>query len=140
MIETKRAIKQTSEPNAYSLPVASGQSQGAAQTNKQTGDNTVFSEVTVNPYVPSIPDKTVGKTQEGPDKMTTQSKNVNPDATKTLSPDATKDNMVKPDGSADKSDSRESGDEKPAKGVFKTKTITIRRSKDPHTFKCCVLY
>ena len=27
---------------------------------------------------------------------------------------------------------------KPSKGVFKTKRITIRRSKDPHTFKCSV--
>ena len=135
VIETNRASKQTSEPNAYSLPVATGQPQGAVQTNKQTGDNTVFSEVTANPDGPTIPDKTVGKTQEVPDKTTTQSKNVNPDTTKTLSPEATKDNTVKPDGSADKS---ESGDEKPTKGVFKTKTITIRRSKDPRTFKCSV--
>ena len=55
-----------------------------------------------------------------------------------MSPDATKDNMGKPKRSADKSGSRDSVDEKPVKGVFKTKTITIRRLKDPHTFKCSV--
>ena len=114
MIETNRASKQTSEPNTYSLPVATGQSQGSVQTNKQNGDNKVLSEATTNLDAPTIPDKTVGKTPEGPDETTTQSKNVKPDATNTLSPDATKDNMVK------------------------TKTITIRRSKDPHTFKCSV--
>ena len=37
-----------------------------------------------------------------------------------------------------KSESHDSVDEKPVKGVFKTKTITIRRSKDRRTFKCSV--
>ena len=46
--------------------------------------------------------------------------------------------MGKPKRSADKSESRDSVDEKPVKGVFKTKTITIRRLKDPRTFKCSV--
>ena len=86
----------------------------------------------------TIPDKTAGKTPDGPDETITQPKNVLPDTTNTLSPDATKDNTGKPKRSADKSDSRDSVDEKPVKGVFKTKTITIRRSKDPRTFKCSV--
>ena len=44
----------------------------------------------------------------------------------------------KPKHSTDKSESCDSVDEKPIKGVFKTKTITIRRTKDPCTFKCSV--
>ena len=85
-----------------------------------------------------IPDKTAGKTPDGPDETTTQPKNVLPDATNTSSADATKDNTGKPKCGADNSESRDSVDEKPVKGVFKAKTITIRRSKDPCTFKCSV--
>ena len=70
--------------------------------------------------------------------MPTQSKIVLPDATNTLSQDATKNNTEKPKSSADKPELCDSTDEKPSKGVFKTKTITIRRSKDPRTFKCSV--
>ena len=136
VIETNRASKQTSMPNTYSLPAATDQSQ--SQINNQTGNNKVLPEVTTNPDAPTIPDKTDSKTPDGPDETTTQSKNVIPDATNLLPPDGTKDNMVKSEGSVDKSDSKESGDGKPARGVFKTKTITIRRSKDPRTFKCSV--
>ena len=73
-----------------------------------------------------------------PDKTSIQPKNVLPDTTNMLSPDTTKDNMGKPKCSADKTESHDSVDEKPVKGVFKTNTITIRRSKDPRTFKCSV--
>ena len=138
VIETNRASKQTSTPNTHSLPAATEPVQGSVQINKQTKDNKVLSEATTDPDALTIPDKTAGKTPEGPDETITQLKNVLPDATNLLSPDATKDNMGKPKHSADKSDSQDSVDEKPVKGVFKTKTITIRRSKDPRTFKCSV--
>ena len=46
--------------------------------------------------------------------------------------------MEKTKTSADKPESCDSTDEKPSKGVFKMKTITIRRSKDSRTFKCSV--
>ena len=138
VIETNRASKQTSMPNTHSLPAATEPVQGSVQINKQTKDNKVLSEATMDLDALTIPDKTDGKTPDGPDETITQPKNVLPDATNPLSPDTTKDNTGKPKHSADESDSRNSVDEKPVKGVFKTKTITIRRSKDPHTFKCSV--
>ena len=138
VIETNRASKQTSTLNTYSLPAATEPAQGSVQINKQTEDNKVLSEATTDLDALTIPDKTAGKTPDGPDETITQPKNVLPDATNSLSPDTTKDNTGKPKCSADKSDSRDLVDEKPVKGVFKTKTITIRRSKDPHTFKCSV--
>ena len=57
----------------------------------------------------------------------------------TVLPDATNSNSVPPDETDTKVDNAvlvEPNDEKPSRGVFKTKTITIRRSKDTHTFKC----
>ena len=98
----------------------------------------MLSDATTDLEALMIPDQTAGKTLNGPDETITQPKNVLPDTTNPLSPDTTKDNTGKPKRSADKSDSQDSVDEKPVKGVFKTKTITIRRSKDPHTFKCSV--
>ena len=138
MIETNRASKQTSTANTCSLPAATEPAQGSVQINKQTEDNKVLSEATMDLDALTIPDKTAGKTLDGPDETTTQPKNRLPDATNMLSPDTTKDNTDKPKHSADKSESRDSVDEKPVKGVFKTKTITIRRLKDPRTFKCSV--
>ena len=138
VIETNRASKQTSMPNTHSLPAATEPVQGSVQINKQTEDNKVLSEATTDLDALTIPDKTDGKTPDGPDETITQLKNVLPDATNLLSPDATKDNTGKPKHSADESDSQNSVDGKPVKGVFKTKTITIRRLKDPHTFKCSV--
>ena len=95
-------------------------------------------EATTDVDALTIPDKTDGNTPDGPDETITQPKNVLPDATNPLLPDATKDNTGEPKHSVDESASRNSVDEKPVKGVFKTKTITIRRSKDPRTFKCSV--
>ena len=46
--------------------------------------------------------------------------------------------MEKPKSSVDKPESCDPIDEKPSKGMFKMKTITIRRTKDPCTFKCSV--
>ena len=138
VIETNRTSKQTSTPNTHSLPAATEPVQGSVQINKQTEDNKVLSEATRDLDALTIPDKTAGKTPDGSDETITQPKNVLPDATNPLSPDTTKDNTGKPKQSADKPDSQDSVDEKPVKGVFKTKTITIRRSKDPCTFKCSV--
>ena len=138
VIETNRASKQTSTPNSNSLPAATEPAQGSVQINKHTEDNKVLSEATTDLDALMIPDKTAGKTPDGPDETTTQPKNVLSNTTNTLSPDATKDNTGKPKCSADKSDSRDAVDEKPVKGVFKTKTITITKSKDPRTFKCSV--
>ena len=129
VIETNRASKQTSTPNTLSLPAATEAVQGSAQINKQTMDNKVLPEATTDVDALKIPDKTDGNTPDGPDKTITQLKNVLPDATNPLSPDTTKDNMGEPKHSVDESASRNSVDEKPVKGVFKTKTITIRRSK-----------
>ena len=58
-------------------------------------------EATTDVDALTIPDKTDGKTPDGPDKTITQPNNVLPDATNPLSPDATKDNMDKPKHSAD---------------------------------------
>ena len=138
VIETNRASKQTSTPKTHSLPAATEPVQGSFQINKQTKDNKVLSEATTDLDALTIPDKTDGKTPDGPDETITQPKNVLPDATNPLSPDTTKDNTGKSKHSAGESDSQNSVDEKPVKGVFKTKTITIRRLKDLHTFKCSV--
>ena len=136
--ETNRASKQTSTPNTHSLPAATEPVQGSAQINKQTKDNKVLPDAITDLDALTIPDKTDVKTLDGPEETITQPKNVLPDATNLFSPDATKDNTGKPKHSADESDSRNSVDEKPVKGVFKTKTITIRKSKDQRTFKCSV--
>ena len=131
VIETNRASKQTSMPNTLALPAATEPVQGPVQVNKQTTDNNLLPEAT---DALTIPDKTDENTPDGPDETITQPKNVIPDATNLLLPDTTKDNTDEPKNSVDKSTSRNSVDEKPVKGMFKTKTITIRRSKDPRTF------
>ena len=136
VIKTNRARKQTSTPNAGSLPAAAEPAQKSYQTNDQASNSKVLSEATIELDSITIPDKTTGKTLDGLDEMPTQSKIVLPDATNTVSQDATKNNTEKTKSSADKPESCDSTDEKPSKGVFKMKTITIRRSKDPHTFKC----
>ena len=59
----------------------------------------------------------------------------------TMLPDTTNSNSVLPDETDTKDDNTvvaERNDEKPSRGMFKTKTITIHRSKDSHTFKCSV--
>ena len=126
VIETNRASKQTSTPYTGSLSAATEPAQGAVQINEQTDNNKVLSEATTDLDSMMIPDKTAGKTLDGPDEMTTQPKIVLLDTTNMLSQDATKDNTEKSKCSADKPESLDSIDEKPSKGVFKTKTITIR--------------
>ena len=127
VIETNRASKQTRTPNTLALPAATEPVQGPVQINKQTTDNNLLPEAT---DALTIRDKTDENTPDGPDETITQPKNVLPDATNLLLPDTTKDNTDEPKNSVDKSTSRNSVEEKPVKGVFKTKTITIRRSKD----------
>ena len=138
MIKTNRASKQTMMPNTLALPAATEPVQGPVQANKQTTDNSVPPEATNDVDALSIPDKTDGNNLDLPDETITQPKNVLPDTTNPQSPDATKDNMAEPKQSVDETASRNTAGEKPVKGVFKTKTITIRRSKDPRTFKCSV--
>ena len=138
LIKTNRASKQTMMPNTLALPAATEPVQGQVQANKQTMDNSVLPEATNDVGTLSIPDKTDGNNSDLPDKTITQPKNVLPDTTIPQSPDATKDSMAEPKQSVDETASRNTAGEKPVKGRFKTKTITIRRSKDPHTFKCSV--
>ena len=89
-----------------------------------------------------------------PDKTSTVNKNVVPDKTQadkgTTVPDATLDDKKNtlPDATQSEktlpvaTDSDESlktstkNDSKPVRGVFKTKRISMRCSKDPRTFKC----
>ena len=63
VIKTNRASKQTSMPNAGSLPAATEPAQKSAQTNDQTNDNKVLSEATTELDSITIPDKTTGKTR-----------------------------------------------------------------------------
>ena len=103
VIETNRASKQTSMPNTLTLPAATEPVQGPVQVNKQTTDNNVLPEATNDVDALTIPDKSDGNTPNGPDKTITQPKNVLPDATNLLSPDATKDNKDEPKHSVDES-------------------------------------
>ena len=138
VIETNRASKQTVMLNTLALPAATEPVQGPVQANKQTTDNSVLPEATNDVGALSIPDKTDGNNSDLPDETITQPKNVLPDATNLQSPDATKDSTAEPKQSVDETASQNTAREKPVKGMFKTKTITIRRLKDPLTFKCSV--
>ena len=121
--------------NTLALPAATEPLQEPVQANEQTTDNSVLPEATNDVGALSIPDKTDGTNSDLPDETITQPKNVLPDTTNPQSPDAAKDSTAKPKQSVDKTSPRNTAREKPVKGMFKTKTITIRRSKDPCTFK-----
>ena len=138
VIKTNRANKQTMMPNTLTLPAATEPVQGPFQANEQTTDNSVLPEATNDVGALSIPDKTDGNNSDLPDETITQPKNVLLGATNPQSPEATKDSTAEPKQSVDEIASGNTSKEKPVKGVFKTKTITIRRSKDPRTFKCSV--
>ena len=107
VIETNRASKQTMMPNTLTLPAATEPVQGPVQANKQTMDNSVLPEATND----------VGAAVGNNSDL----------------PDATKDSTAEPKQSVDETASRNTAGVKPVKGVFKTKTITIRRSKDLRT-------
>ena len=67
-----------------------------------------------------------------PDATKTQPDAKLPEVTQNLLPDKTsEDNVLSNATNKTKTD-----DTKPKRGVFKTKRISIRRSKDPRTFKC----
>ena len=110
-------------PNTHSLPAATESVQGSVQINKQTMDNKVLPEATTDVDALTIPDKTDGKTLDGPDETITQLNNVLPDVTNPLSPDATKDNMGKPKHRVDESASRNSVDEKSIKACSKQRPL-----------------
>ena len=61
-------------------------------------------------------------------------KNEVPEATQNVLLDTTDNNKNK--NLPDSTDKNTTKPGKPTEGVFKTKQISIRRSKDPHTFKC----
>ena len=92
----------------------------------------------------TIPDKTSENTPDRTDETPKQSKTKLPGTTSNVSPDVTKANTAYLDSTetnktgTEKPESDEPVDEKPSKGVFKMKTITLCRSKDPQTFKCSV--
>ena len=95
-----------------------------------------------NNMLPDTTDKSA--TLPLPDEMP-KSRPVGIDATtnqsNTVPPDATNSKSAPPDETGTKDDNAvivEPTDEKPSRGVFKTKTITIHRSKDLCTFKCSV--
>ena len=67
-----------------------------------------------------------------PDATNTPSANKLPEATQNVLPDKKDKDKDLPDTT----DKNKMEDAKPTKGVFKTKQISIRRSKDPCTFKC----
>ena len=66
------------------------------------------------------------------DATNTPTTNELPEATKNVLPDI----MDKDKDLPDTTDKNTMENGKPTKGIFKTKQISIRRSKDPRTFKC----
>ena len=70
-----------------------------------------------------------------PDGTKTQPVTLSPDVTNDLLPDATVDSNAVPNA-INMTTSPATDDVKPSRGIFKTKRISIRRSKDQGTFKC----
>ena len=135
LIETNKANKQTKWQNDGSLPVAMEPLQKSAHIGNSNAENRTLTDATEKSSILMIPDKTPETSPVGVDATSQQSNAVLPDATnsKSIPPDETeiKDNnaaLVEPN------------DEKPSRGVFKTKTITICRSKDPRNLNVvCVV-
>ena len=117
-LELNKAIKRnytTAFPDESQLP---------KKNNKATG-------VMNKPVKPNVPN-TPYLHSSVPDATNTPSMNELPEATQNVLLDKTDKDKDLPD-TTDKN-TMENG--KPTKGVFKTKQISIRRSKDLHTFKC----
>ena len=131
LIENNKANRQSDG----SLPAATEPVQKSARTGDTNTENNTLPEATKEPATPMIPDETLGMNTVLTDTTRNQPNAKLPDATQpTLKgelPDETdtKDDDMLP---------AEPNDAKPSRGVFKAKTITIRRAKDPHTFKCSV--
>ena len=70
-----------------------------------------------------------------PNATNTQPEAELPEVTQNLLPDKTSGNNIVPDAT-NKTTTAITDDTKPTRGVFKTKHISIRRSKDLRTFKC----
>ena len=121
VIESNRAIKQTKQST---LPDETDPSMKYVHgENLQTEMDTLPYETT-NPAVLTVPDKT-----DLPGSMGD------------VPPDETKDKEASPDVTDGVENEVPMAEPKPGKsgrGVFKTKTIMIRRSRDPRTFKCSV--
>ena len=115
VIESNRANKQSKEPALSDETIPDGTHDQQNNPNKET-----LPDETPNPKIRTVPDET-----DLPDKTDA----MLPDETGGPFPDeittgAASSVEVKP--------------ENRRKGVFKTKTITIRRARDPRTFKCSV--
>ena len=99
-------------------------------TNKTPKNDTLNTGVMNQPNAPLPPPP-----KPVPDATNTQSASKLPHATQNLLPDKISRNNVVPDA-ANKTTTETTDDTKPTRGVFKTKCISIRRTKDPRTFKC----
>ena len=94
-------------------------------------ENNVLPEDTRTLETQLLPDETNNPSSVAKDATTPETEPVLPHAT----------NKSKSPGTPSKDgnlDTTTPTDDKPGRGVFKTKTITILRSKDPRTFKCSV--
>ena len=133
MIEANKANKQPKGPNKGSLPVATEPIQISACIENLHAENNTLPDDTDKSSVPMLPDNTSKPIPVVTDATIPSQSNVVP-------PDATNSKNTLPDKTNNKDDNAiiEPVDEKPSRGVFKTKTITIHRSKDPRTFKCSV--
>ena len=117
-IELKKATKHSSStafPDESRLP-------------KKNNESTGLINKPVKPNVPNTPQPHLLV----PDATNTSSPNVLLEATQNV----LLDKMAKDKDLQDTTGKNEAEDTKPTKGVFRTKCISIRRSKDPRTFKC----
>ena len=119
VIDSNCAIKQTKQ---LTLPVETDPSMKSVYAENPQSESNKLPDKTTNSAVLTVPDK-----------------NDLPGATDVLPPDETKDRAASQDATDGVENNTLLADPKPGKssrGVFKTKTIMIRRSRDPHTFKC----
>ena len=133
MIEANKAKKQPKGLNGGLLPVATEPIQNSACIGNLHAENNTLPDDTDKSSMLPLPDDMPKSSPVGTDTTITNQSNVVP-------PDATNSQSTLPDKTKTQDDNAaiEPADEKPSRGVFKTMTITIRRSKDPRTFKCSV--
>ena len=119
VIESNRTIKQTKQS---ALPDETDPNLKPVQADHGQTEMETLPDATPNPSLQSVPDET---------DLPVPTEDVPPDKTKNdvPSPDAT-------EGVENQVLMAEPKPEKLGKGVFKTKTIAIRRSRDPCMFKC----
>ena len=133
MIEANKAKKQPKGLNGGLLPVATEPIQKSACIGNLHAENNTLPDDTDKSGMLPLPDDMPKSSPVGTDTTITNQSNMVP-------PEATNSQSTLPDKTNTQDDNAaiEPADEKPSRGVFKTMTITIRRSKDPHTFKCSV--